>query len=165
MAEGQAMSSDTDERISEIRARHRGERISAEASAPEYCPQCIVRWPCDYGRFLARLDALETERDGLQRQVRGLSDQLQIVAHERDEALSLAEIEPSSQSYRQAEAERAEALLARAERNVSALEGVALNALTSAQQTYDKLVRMSWRSEVRLAQRAALAASSAEGES
>lgn len=58
-------SSSGDARVQEIRARHHGDRISTEASAPEYCPQCIVRWPCELGVLLARLDALTAERDRL----------------------------------------------------------------------------------------------------
>ena len=97
----------------------------------------------------AKVNALTAEME-CRNELASRSARLDALAAERDAAV--------------ARAERADALLARAERNASALEGVALNALSSAQQTYDKLVRMSWRSEVRLAQRAALAAAS-EGSS
>jgi hypothetical protein len=52
-----------DAQISEIRSLHRGERISTVFNAPEYCPRCIVRWPCDTALVLARLDALTAEID------------------------------------------------------------------------------------------------------
>lgn len=124
-----------DARISEIRSRHRGERISTEASAPEYCPQCIVRWPCDYGRLLARLDALTVEIERERYHVGNLNiciknftakcDQLQRQVETATRSVDdwREAWEQKQIELEQSEAER-DALRARAERAELALAGM-----------------------------------------
>lgn len=82
-----------DERLAEIRALH-----FENADDPDVCYECGREWPCDEAYVVARLDALTAERAAIQ------------AAWNRDRSLLDVAIDHHMSRWKQAEAERDDAL-------------------------------------------------------
>jgi hypothetical protein len=114
-----------DERLAEIRALH-----FENADDPDVCYECGREWPCDEAYVVARLDALTAERAAIQ------------AAWNRDRSLLDVAIDHHMSRWKQAEAERDDALarLAAAEaalQNIVAVLGPAACACEGQQVEVD----------------------------